>query len=110
MINVTLISADAAPMLNEASSGPARAAAALSMMLLSVGSQTELRMKEGKMATAGNGATAPEDRVLVMTRIFDAPRSIIFKVWTEPQHLVCWWGPRGYTTPVCEMDVRPGGA
>jgi uncharacterized protein YndB with AHSA1/START domain len=67
-------------------------------------------MKEGKMATPGNGATAPEDRVLVMTRIFDAPRSLVFKVWTEPQHLVCWWGPRGYTTPVCEMDVRPGGA
>ena len=61
------------------------------------------------MATPGNASTAAEDRVLVMTRIFDAPRSLVFKVWTEPQHLVRWWGPRGYTTPVCEMDVRPGG-
>ena len=62
------------------------------------------------MATPANAATAPKDRVLVMTRIFDAPRSLVFKVWTEPRHLVCWWGPRGYTTPVCEMDVRPGAA
>ena len=62
------------------------------------------------MSIPGNAATAPEDRVLTMTRIFDAPRSLVFKVWTEPQHLVCWWGPNGYTTPVCDMDVRPGGA
>ena len=57
-----------------------------------------------------NASTASADRVLLMTRVFDAPRSLVFKVWTDPQHLVRWWGPRGYTTPVCEMDVRPGGA
>jgi uncharacterized protein YndB with AHSA1/START domain len=44
------------------------------------------------MASPGNAATAPEDRVLVMTRNFDAPRSLIFQLWTEPQHLVRWWG------------------
>jgi uncharacterized protein YndB with AHSA1/START domain len=62
------------------------------------------------MTTPEYAATAPEDRVLAMTRIFDAPRSLVFQLWTEPQHLVRWWGPRGYTAPICEMDVRPGGA
>jgi uncharacterized protein YndB with AHSA1/START domain len=44
--------------------------------------------------------------VLVITRVFDAPRSLVFKVWTQPEHLVRWWGPRGFTTPSCKMDVR----
>jgi uncharacterized protein YndB with AHSA1/START domain len=49
------------------------------------------------------------DRELVITRTFDAPRSLVFKVWTQPEHLVRWWGPRDFTTPSCKMDVRPGG-
>jgi uncharacterized protein YndB with AHSA1/START domain len=52
----------------------------------------------------------PAERVLVITRVFDAPRSLVFKVWTQPEHLVRWWGPRGFTTPSCKMDVRAGGA
>ncbi len=47
---------------------------------------------------------------LVITRVFDAPRSLVFKAWTQPEHMMRWWGPKGYTTPTCEMDVRPGGA
>jgi uncharacterized protein YndB with AHSA1/START domain len=47
---------------------------------------------------------------LVMTRVFDAPRELVFKVWTETQHVAQWWGPKGFTNPVCEMDVRVGGA
>jgi uncharacterized protein YndB with AHSA1/START domain len=47
---------------------------------------------------------------LVMTRVFDAPRDLVFKVWTETQHVAQWWGPKGYTNPVCEMDARVGGA
>ncbi len=47
---------------------------------------------------------------LVITRVFDAPRSLVFKAWTQPEHMARWWGPNGYTTPTCEMDVRPGGA
>jgi uncharacterized protein YndB with AHSA1/START domain len=46
---------------------------------------------------------------LVMTRVFDAPRELVFKVWTETKHLAQWWGPKGFTNPVCEMDVRTGG-
>jgi uncharacterized protein YndB with AHSA1/START domain len=45
----------------------------------------------------------------VMTRVFDAPRELVFKAWTDPKHLAQWWGPRGFTNPVCEWDARPGG-
>src|ERR1700689_2694515 len=47
---------------------------------------------------------------LVLTRTFDAPRELVFKVWTDPKHVALWWGPHGFTTIVQEMDVRPGGA
>jgi uncharacterized protein YndB with AHSA1/START domain len=47
---------------------------------------------------------------LVLTRVFDAPRELVFKVWTDPAHLVHWWGPKGFTNPVCQLDARPGGA
>jgi uncharacterized protein YndB with AHSA1/START domain len=44
-----------------------------------------------------------------MTRVFQAPRELVFAACTEPRHMAQWWGPRGYALPVCEMDVRPGG-
>jgi uncharacterized protein YndB with AHSA1/START domain len=47
------------------------------------------------------------DRELVLTRTIDVPREKIFRAWT--QQLPQWWGPHGMTTPVCEMDLRPGG-
>ena len=47
---------------------------------------------------------------LVITRILDAPRELVFNVWTDPKHLAQWWGPRGFTNPVCEVDPHPGGA
>ena len=47
---------------------------------------------------------------LFLTRTFDAPRKLVFQVWTEPRHLARWWGPRGFTTTIREMDVKPGGA
>ena len=46
---------------------------------------------------------------LEMTRVFDAPRELVFKVWTDEKHMAQWWGPSGFTNPVCELDVRPGG-
>jgi uncharacterized protein YndB with AHSA1/START domain len=55
-------------------------------------------------------ATKSPERELVITRVFDAPRSLVFKAWTEPEHLMRWWGPDGFTTVSCEMDVRLGGA
>jgi uncharacterized protein YndB with AHSA1/START domain len=45
-----------------------------------------------------------------MTRVFDAPRALVWKAWTDPVHLARWWGPRMFTNPVCEVDPRPGGA
>jgi len=52
----------------------------------------------------------PAERVLVITRVFDAPRDLVFKAWTKPEHLMRWWGPRGFTMTLCDMDPRPGGA
>src|ERR1700757_507685 len=49
------------------------------------------------------------ERELVITRVFDAPRSLVFRVWTDPEHLARWWGPKDFTTVSCHMDVRPGG-
>jgi len=50
------------------------------------------------------------ERELVITRIFDAPRELVFKVWTDPSHAKNWFGPRDYPATRLEMDVRPGGA
>lgn len=62
------------------------------------------------MAERPDPATESGGHGLVMTRIFDAPRELVFKVWTDPGHVAQWFGPVGFTIPVCEMDVRPGGA
>ena len=62
------------------------------------------------MATIADAPAAATERELVMTRVFDAPRRLVFKLWTEPEHLVRWWGPRGCTLISGRMDVRPGGA
>ena len=50
-----------------------------------------------------------EGRELIFKRIFNAPREIIFAAWTDPQHVVQWWGPQGFSTTIQEMDVKPGG-
>jgi uncharacterized protein YndB with AHSA1/START domain len=47
---------------------------------------------------------------VVLRRVFDAPRELVFRAWTEAEHLARWWGPEGFTNPVCELDARPGGA
>jgi uncharacterized protein YndB with AHSA1/START domain len=46
---------------------------------------------------------------LTMTRIFDAPRDLVFKAWTAPEHMMHWFCPNGFTLPVCEMDFSVGG-
>lgn len=53
---------------------------------------------------------AADDRTLVLRRRFSAPPARVFRAWTEPSELVKWWGPGGFTVPLCEMDVREGGA
>ncbi|HTP00760.1 MAG TPA: SRPBCC domain-containing protein [Anaerolineales bacterium] len=46
---------------------------------------------------------------IVITRIIDAPVETVWKAWTEPEHLVRWWGPKSYTSPSCKVDLRVGG-
>jgi len=53
--------------------------------------------------------TLPSDLEIVVSRTFDAPRKLVWKVWTQAEHLRQWWGPKGWTLPVCEVDFRPGG-
>jgi uncharacterized protein YndB with AHSA1/START domain len=46
---------------------------------------------------------------LVLTRTLDAPLSLVFETWTKPEHLLVWWGPRGFTTLSCDVNLRVGG-
>ena len=57
-------------------------------------------------------ATTPSDREIVLTRLFDAPRRLVFEAMSKPEHVRRWWGQlgEGYSVPVCEIDFRPGGA
>ena len=50
------------------------------------------------------------EREITITRVFDAPRALVFAAWTDAKHLAQWWGPLGFTNPVCEFDARIGGA
>jgi uncharacterized protein YndB with AHSA1/START domain len=49
-------------------------------------------------------------RTLVLSRVFDAPRGLLFKAWTTPEQVAAWWGPMGFVTTHCDMDIRPGGS
>jgi uncharacterized protein YndB with AHSA1/START domain len=61
------------------------------------------------MATKTKAAEDYTGREFVITREFDAPRELVFQAWTDPKQLAQWWGPKGFTNPVCEWDTRPGG-
>jgi uncharacterized protein YndB with AHSA1/START domain len=56
--------------------------------------------------------TTPTDQEIRLTRLFDAPRQFVFEAMTKPEHVKQWWGRlgEGYSVPVCEIDLRPGGA
>jgi len=49
------------------------------------------------------------DREIVTTRVFDAPRELVFRAFSDPDHLARWWGPKGFTNTFHEFDMRPGG-
>src|SRR5688572_31811990 len=55
--------------------------------------------------------TTKDDREILITRLFDAPRRLVFEAMTKPEHIKRWWGALGdgYSVPVCEVDLRPGG-
>lgn len=50
------------------------------------------------------------EREVTITRVFDAPRALVFAAWTDAKHLAQWWGPKDFTNPVCTIDPRVGGA
>ena len=52
---------------------------------------------------------AKESGVQTITRVFDAPRELVWKAWTDPEYVMRWWGPKGFTSPVCRIDFRVGG-
>jgi uncharacterized protein YndB with AHSA1/START domain len=52
---------------------------------------------------------ASETAELVFTRVYDAPRELVFDAWTIPKHIAQWWGPDGFTTTTRSIDVKPGG-
>ncbi|MBO9607656.1 MAG: SRPBCC domain-containing protein [Paenibacillaceae bacterium] len=53
--------------------------------------------------------TKVEGNVLVLERVFNAPPELVFRAFSDAEHLKHWWGPRGWTLPVCNIDFRPGG-
>jgi uncharacterized protein YndB with AHSA1/START domain len=60
-------------------------------------------------ATIERSSSVTSDREIATTRVFDAPRDLVFDAWTSPEHVAQWWGPNGFTTTTHSMDVRPGG-
>ena len=56
-----------------------------------------------------SSAIKTSDREIAITRLFNAPRELLWKVWTEPKHIAQWWGPKGFTNTIHKMEVKPGG-
>ena len=67
-------------------------------------------MAKNERPAGGPRASSLTSRTLHLTRLFDAPRPLVWKAWTDPKIVARWWGPRMFDTPVCEVDARPGGA
>lgn len=61
------------------------------------------------MAESASPRPATESSALVIERIFDAPRELVWKAWADPEMAMRWWGPKGFTAPVCKIDFRVGG-
>ncbi len=54
-------------------------------------------------------STGNEQERMTITRVFDAPRELVWKAWTDPKYVMQWWGPKGFTSPLCKIDFRVGG-
>ncbi len=61
------------------------------------------------MSANENPNPNPTGGDLVITRVFDAPRELVWRAWTDPEYFQRWWGPKDFTSPVCRMDLRVGG-
>lgn len=70
----------------------------------------ERRGEETPMTTTESSTPVDtNEHHLIITRIFDAPRELVWRAWTEPEHFMRWWGPKDFTSPRCEIDLRVGG-
>jgi uncharacterized protein YndB with AHSA1/START domain len=56
-----------------------------------------------------NEGAGSETERMVVSRVFDAPRELVWRAWTDPKYVMQWWGPKGFTCPSCTMDLRVGG-
>jgi uncharacterized protein YndB with AHSA1/START domain len=61
------------------------------------------------VATNSAAPIGASDRDLIITRVFDAPREVVWKAWTDPEQMKRWWGPKDFTAPFCAIDLRVGG-
>jgi uncharacterized protein YndB with AHSA1/START domain len=61
------------------------------------------------LQTSTTPTPTTDERDVVITRILSAPREQVFRAWTDAKLLQQWWGPKDFTNPVCDLDVRPGG-
>lgn len=61
------------------------------------------------MNTTANAAADQTNREIVFRRVFDAPRELVWQAWTDPAHIGQWWGPKGFGSTNCEVDLRVGG-
>jgi uncharacterized protein YndB with AHSA1/START domain/pimeloyl-ACP methyl ester carboxylesterase len=68
------------------------------------------KARSAMQSTSGAKVTTPSERDIVITRTFDAPRTVVFEAWTKAEHVTEWWDPRGTPLSVCEIDLRPNGA
>ncbi len=58
---------------------------------------------------SANPPSTTQTKNLIVTRVFDAPVELVWKAWTDPQHVMRWWGPNYFSSPSCDMDFREGG-
>jgi len=61
------------------------------------------------MKTKTDPSTTSVEKELIITRMFDAPRDLVWKAWTDPERLMRWWGSKNFTSPVSKIDLRVGG-
>ena len=93
---------------------PALAALVASALIVAGGQATKaepgastVKVPKGNYMTDTTGNV--EKRDLVITRVFDAPVELVWKAWTDPEFVMRWWGPTGFTSPSCKIDFREGG-
>lgn len=76
---------------------------------IELGNQTMAKLETYALNLAAKGTAMTDDRELVLTRVLNAPRNMVYRCWTEPELLKQWFAPAPWTTPKVEIDLRPGG-